>query len=119
MANPPESLPFAPAEYDARLDTLREATAERGLDAVILSGPENHYYLSGYETTGFHSFPQNLIVAADGRKLMVTRQLEVENATEAAYDLAARATATRRTRALRWPPRCATWTWESAGSASR
>ena len=83
------SLPFEPTEYDGRLAKLQAKMDERGLDGVILSGPENQYYLTGYETTGFHSFPQNLIVTRHGGSLLVTRQLEVENATERAHDLPA------------------------------
>jgi Xaa-Pro dipeptidase len=61
----------------------------RELDAVLLSGPENQYYVSGYETTGFHSFPQTLIVPRSGPALLVTRRLEEGNAA-AAYALECR-----------------------------
>jgi len=84
------SLPFASAEYDRRFERLKAKMEERGLDATILCGPENQYWLTGYETTGFHSFPQAMIVKRDGTRLLVTRQLEVENATDNAYKLPAR-----------------------------
>jgi len=84
------SLPFEPAEYDRRMGRLRERLDARGLDGIVISGPENQYYLTGYETTGFHSFPQALIVTRAGERLLVTRQLEIENATENAYRLPAR-----------------------------
>lgn len=82
-------LPFDAAEYDRRQAALRARMDERGLDAVLLSGPENQYYLTGYETTGFHSFPQTLIVPRSGPTLLVTRQLEEGNAA-AAYGLGSR-----------------------------
>jgi Xaa-Pro aminopeptidase len=82
-------LPFDAAEYDRRQAALRARMEERGLDAVLLSGPENQYYLTGYETTGFHSFPQTLIVPRSGPTLLVTRQLEEGNAA-AAYGLGSR-----------------------------
>ena len=87
MPKGPLSLPFTPAEYDTRAARLKARLDEKGLDAIILAGPESHYWLTGYETTGFHSFPQALIVARDGMRLLVTRQLEVENATDNAYGL--------------------------------
>ncbi|HXA95786.1 MAG TPA: Xaa-Pro peptidase family protein [Candidatus Dormibacteraeota bacterium] len=62
---------------------------ERGLDAVLLSGPENQYYVTGYETTGFHSFPQTLILPRSAPPVLVTRRLEEGNAA-AAYQLACR-----------------------------
>ena len=48
-------LPFDAAEYEQRQARLRARMEERELDAVLLSGPENQYYVAGYETTGFHS----------------------------------------------------------------
>jgi Xaa-Pro dipeptidase len=86
----PLSLPFEPAEFDARFRRLREQMESRGLGAAVICGPESHYWLTGYETTGFHSFPQALIVTRGGDRLLVTRQLEIENATENAYNLPAR-----------------------------
>jgi Xaa-Pro dipeptidase len=83
-------LPFEPAEYERRQAALRARVDERGLDAVLLAGPENQYYLTGYETTGFHSFPQVLIVPRAAPPLLVTRRIEEGNAA-AAHDLACRA----------------------------
>ena len=83
-------LPFEAAEYEARHAGLRARMEERALDAVLLSGPENQYYLTGYETTGFHSFPQVLIVPRVGPPpLLVTRRIEEGNAA-AAHALACR-----------------------------
>src|SRR5713101_4183528 len=82
-------LPFDAAEYGRRQATLRARMDERGLDAVLLSGPENQYYLSSYETTGFHSFPQTLIFPRTAPPLLVTRRIEEGNAG-AAHDLACR-----------------------------
>ena len=82
-------LPFDAAEYEGRQAALRERMEERDLDAVLLSGPENQYYLTGYETTGFHSFPQTLIVPRSSPPLLVTRRIEEGNAG-AAYALASR-----------------------------
>ena len=82
-------LPFDAAEYEQRQAALRAQMEERDVDAVLLSGPENQYYVTGYETTGFHSFPQILIMPRSGPPLLVTRQLEEGNAA-AAYALASR-----------------------------
>jgi len=82
-------LPFDATEYERRQATLRARMEERGLDAVLLSGPENQYYVTGYETTGFHSFPQTLILPRSAPPVLVTRRLEEGNAA-AAYQLACR-----------------------------
>ena len=81
------TLPFEGIEFNTRLARLRAKLVERGLEAMITFVQENQYWLCGYETTGFHSFPQGLIVTTDGAKLLVTRQLEIENATDNAFEL--------------------------------
>ncbi len=43
-------LPFAPAEYQTRLDKVRHAMAQRGLDALLLTDPADINYLTGYHT---------------------------------------------------------------------
>src|SRR5215813_11301743 len=83
MADSRTWLPFDTTEYERRQAALRARMDERGLDAVLLSGPENQYYLTGYETTGFHSFPQTLIFPRREPPLLVTRRLEQGNADAA------------------------------------
>ena len=86
---PHSNLPFDGDEFNTRLKRLTTRLNERGLDAMVTFVQENQYWLCGYETTGFHSFPQGLIVTADGVKLLVTRQLEIENAIDNAFELPA------------------------------
>jgi Xaa-Pro dipeptidase len=83
MAETAGWLPFEAEEYERRQARLRARLAERGLDALLLSGPENQYYVTGYETTGFHSFPQTLIVPRAAPPLLVTRRIEMGNAAAA------------------------------------
>ena len=82
-----QELPFEAAEFDRRLDHIVRILQSNKWDALLTFTQENQYWICGYETTGFHSFPQALVVTNDGRKQLVTRQLEIENATENAYDL--------------------------------
>jgi Xaa-Pro dipeptidase len=89
MTETTNALPFAATEYEDRMARLRACMAALSLDGMVTFVQENQYWLTGYETTGFHSFPQGLIVTAAGAKLLVTRQLEIENATDSAYALPA------------------------------
>ena len=50
----PTYLHFPLDEFRARLDGLRGRMATAGLDALVLHGPENIYYLSGYQTPGYY-----------------------------------------------------------------
>lgn len=43
-------VPFPAAEYQTRLDKVRQAMTEQGLDALLLTDPADINYLSGYHT---------------------------------------------------------------------
>ncbi|AJY49151.1 M24 family metallopeptidase [Halomonas sp. KO116] len=43
-------VPFPAAEYQARLDKVRQAMTEQGLDALLLTDPADINYLTGYHT---------------------------------------------------------------------
>lgn len=68
-ANPPED------EYVARWNAVRRALDERDLDALLVSAPENIYYLTGLHHQGYFSFTL-LIVPTDGEPMLVTRSME-------------------------------------------
>lgn len=70
MRDNPE-LPFSLPEYEERLKKTQEGLAERGIDAVLISVPENIYYLTGFTTTGYYMY-QTLIVPVEGEPLFVT-----------------------------------------------
>jgi Xaa-Pro dipeptidase len=70
---------FPRSEYDARLERLRGRMAEKGLDLLLLSGPENIFYLIGQQTPGYYAF-QCLCVPASGEPFHVLRGLEAMNA---------------------------------------
>jgi len=76
-----DDMTFAPEEYERRLRELRERMAERGLDAVIITDPENLMYLTDHQTTGY-SFFQALIVPLAAESVMITRALEESNVIE-------------------------------------
>ncbi|MBO0904829.1 M24 family metallopeptidase [Jiella sonneratiae] len=69
---------FAKTEYDARVARAREGLAAAGLDVMIVTGPENIFYLTGQQTPGYYTF-QALVLPVDGDPVFVVRQLEVFN----------------------------------------
>ena len=95
--------PFSDEELAGRVATLRAGMDERGLDAALVSTPENIFYLTGLDHWGYFA-PHLLIVPADGDMMLVTRAMErvsidryVRNArfeghtdSESAADLAVR-----------------------------
>lgn len=66
---------FARAEFDARLTAFRKAMEAGGMDACLLSAPENIFYLTGLDHWGYFA-PHILIVPAQGEMVLVTRAME-------------------------------------------
>jgi len=73
-----DDMTFPFAEYQRRIDELRRRMAQRLMDAVIITDPENLMYLTDYQTTGY-SFFQALVVPLEDEPFMVTRKLEESN----------------------------------------
>ncbi len=53
MATPRVQL-FSPDELASRIAAVRERMATNELDALIVHGPENIFYLTGYQTPGYY-----------------------------------------------------------------
>lgn len=66
---------FSDREYQERLDRTREEMDRRGLDACLVSSPENIYYLCGLDHMGYFAY-QLLVVPRKGRPILVTRAME-------------------------------------------
>ena len=67
--------PFPLEEYQARLAKVRAEMARREAEVLLISEPENMYYLTGYFTTGYWSY-QMLVVPIEGEPFYVIRHLE-------------------------------------------
>ncbi|HLI13858.1 MAG TPA: Xaa-Pro peptidase family protein [Alphaproteobacteria bacterium] len=66
---------FTREEFTARLAAVRQVMAARGLDLLLLSAPENIFYLTGLDHWGYFA-PHLLLVPADGEMALVTRAME-------------------------------------------
>jgi Xaa-Pro dipeptidase len=66
---------FGAEEYEARRRQVRAAMRDRGLDALLVVGPENVYYLTGLNHQGYFSLTV-LVVPLDGPLLLVAREME-------------------------------------------
>ncbi|MGE0408779.1 MAG: M24 family metallopeptidase [Amphiplicatus sp.] len=67
--------PFSAEEYAARLERVRKAIAAHGLDGMLISAPENIYYLTGLSYLGYFAY-QILLVPLDGEPSLITRAME-------------------------------------------
>lgn len=66
---------FSDAEYDRRRSQVRDGMSRRGLDACLITSPENIYYLTGLDHMGYFAY-QVLVFPLKGQPLLVTRNME-------------------------------------------
>jgi Xaa-Pro dipeptidase len=71
-------LVFSLAEYQERLQNVRQLMVKQGLDVLLVHTPENIYYLSGYQTPGYYMY-QALVLPVEKPPLLITRLLEETN----------------------------------------
>ncbi len=72
---------FPRSEFDQRLVEVRRAMRRDGLDGLVVSVPENIYYLTGLDHWGFFAC-HVLVVPAEGSMALACRAMEritVEN----------------------------------------
>ncbi|MFT8776243.1 MAG: Xaa-Pro peptidase family protein [Gluconacetobacter liquefaciens] len=69
---------FTRDEFTGRQDRARQAMQKAGLDAMLVTSPENIYYLTGQQTPGYYTF-QCLLLPVSGEPSFVVRQLEYFN----------------------------------------
>jgi Xaa-Pro dipeptidase len=66
---------FTAAEYEARLAALRAGMAAQDVELLLLSSPENIFYLTGLDHWGYFA-PHILMVPAAGALVLATRAME-------------------------------------------
>ncbi|MFO0995776.1 MAG: Xaa-Pro peptidase family protein [Alphaproteobacteria bacterium] len=73
---------FSRDELDARLERARSLLKARGFAGLLLFAQESHFYLTGYDTSGYVFF-QCAVLPADGRPMvLLTRRPDVQQAKE-------------------------------------
>ena len=74
--------PFAAAEYAQRVRAVRAGLEDRGLAALLLFSQESHYYLFGYDGTGYVFFQSVVLAAGDGEPVFLCRRPDVAQARD-------------------------------------
>ncbi|WLI77369.1 Xaa-Pro peptidase family protein [Kosakonia sp. H02] len=69
---------FSAQEYASRIHRTRESLNAAGVDVMIVTGPENIFWLTGQQTPGYYTF-QALLLPVEGEPVFVIRQLEYFN----------------------------------------
>ncbi len=72
---PADTRFFSTEEYERRLDAVRAAIDDRGLNGCLVCRPENIYYLTGLNYQGYFAY-QMLVVPRQGAPILITRAME-------------------------------------------
>ncbi len=51
-----DSLPFSLEEYAHRIAVVKQAMRKQNVDALVVTAPDNIYYLTGYDSLGYYQF---------------------------------------------------------------
>ncbi len=70
-----DDIAFPMKEYERRLAELRQRMDKAGIDAMVITTPENNCYVSGFESVGHYYF-NALVVPLEGEPFMTPRLLE-------------------------------------------
>lgn len=75
-----DRLGFSLAEYRRRYDAVRQGMKRLGVDALLVRGPENICYLTGYETPGYYKY-HGLLLSQE-EPVLILRRFEEPNVWE-------------------------------------
>lgn len=73
-------LHFEREEFDARVRNARGLMRRDDLDALIIFAQETHYYLTGFDTSGFVFFQCAVMMRDEGPLTLLTRRPDLEQA---------------------------------------
>ena len=74
------ALHFERSEFEARIAKARAALRQADLSALLIFAQESHYYLTGFDTSGFVFFQCAVLTAEDGPVTLLTRPPDREQA---------------------------------------
>jgi Xaa-Pro dipeptidase len=79
-----DRLAVSPEEFVRRYELIQGAMAAIDLDALLIRGPENITYFSGYESPGYYRY-HCIVVPRQGEPVFVLRDFEWINVPEFAW----------------------------------
>ncbi len=72
---------FSTAEFKTRAGRVQDCMVRDGIDLLFIHSPENIYYLTGHQTSGYFAY-QVVLLAQEGDPRILLRYLERGNITE-------------------------------------
>jgi Xaa-Pro dipeptidase len=74
------TLRFEAGEHRDRQARARAALAQRGLDALLVFAQESHYWLTGFDTSGYVFFQVGVLTADERPTVLLTRRPDLRQA---------------------------------------
>src|SRR3954453_2057962 len=74
------ALHFERAEFESRVARARYSLRDAQLDAILLFAQESHFYLTGYDTSGFVFFQCAVLTVDETPITLLTRRPDLEQA---------------------------------------
>ncbi|NIA69384.1 aminopeptidase P family protein [Pelagibius litoralis] len=72
---------FSTGEFRGRVRRVQEEMGERGIDVLLIHSPENIYYLTGHQTSGYFAY-QAVVLTPHSDPQLLLRYLERGNVDE-------------------------------------
>lgn len=76
------ALHFERSEYEARIARARQLLRERGLSALLVFAQESHFYLTGYDSSGYLFFQAAVLTDDEQPITLLTRRPDLQQARE-------------------------------------
>lgn len=76
---------FPTEEFQARLKRTQDEMRRRGLDVLLIHTPENIYYLTGYQTSGYFAYQTLVVTESAAEPTILVRYIERGNVDEYAW----------------------------------
>ena len=73
-------FPFTQAEYQQRIEAVRESMISRGIDALIISDPANMCYVTGYDAWSFYVPQAVMLLAREPEPFWIGRESDQSGA---------------------------------------
>lgn len=77
MEHFPERCAFDRREFEARLKRIRARMAEKQVDVLCITSPENMFYVSGYDAWSFYTHQMVILHIDESEPLWVGREIDV------------------------------------------
>lgn len=77
---------FSEAEYAGRINRVRQLMSRDEIDALLITSPENIYYLIGLSHQGYFAFTM-LVLPLEGAPALLTRSMERQTISQQAPDV--------------------------------